>query len=174
MRDTRMHTADPVMPDPWESPFGLLRRFTGDIERLFDSSPRLSPESRLIGEGAWIPSIDVFEKEGSLMIRADLPGLTKDEVDVEVTDEAITLTGERKQEVKEEKEGMYRFERAYGSFYRVVRLPEGVKPEQIKATFTNGVLEVSAPLPPAAKKESRSLRVDIQETAGERKVRSAA
>lgn len=162
MKDTKIRTADLVMPAPWESPFGLLPRFTGDIERLFDFSPRLfSRESLLIGESAWIPSIDVFEKEGSLVIRADLPGLTKDEVDVEVTDEAITLTGERKKEVEEEKEGMYRFERAYGSFYRAVPPPEGVKPEQVKATFTNGVLEEPVPLLPAAKKVSRSRRVDI-------------
>jgi HSP20 family protein len=175
MKEQKLQRWDPFAQTFWENPFGLLHRLTADMERMFDfPTPRLFPrEPRLIGETNWIPSIDVAEKDGSLVIRADLPGLTKDDVSIEVTEEAITLKGERKKELEEEKEGLYRLERAYGSFCRAVPLPEGVKPEDVKATFRNGVLEVTAPLPPA-KKEPKARRVEIQEAAGEKKAKSAA
>jgi HSP20 family protein len=175
MKEQRLQRWDPFSSAFSDNPFGVLRRLTGDMERFFDfPMPGFWPrEPRLIGEAAWIPSIDVFEKDGSLVIRADLPGLTKEDVNIEVTDEAITLKGERKKEIEEEKEGLYRQERAYGSFFRAVPLPEGVKPEDVKATFTNGVLEVTMPLP-TAKKELKARRVEIQEAAGEKQAKSAA
>lgn len=177
MKELKLQRWDPLTPTLWDNPFGLLRRLTGDMERLFEEVPAgrfLPRESRLLGQAQWIPSIDVFEKDGALVVRADLPGLTKDDVDVEVTDEAIILKGERKKEVEEEREGVYRFERAYGSFYRAVPLPEGITTENVKATFKNGVLEVTAPLPPPAKKEAKAKHVEIQEAAGEKKSKSAA
>lgn len=174
MKEQKLQRWDPFAPVFGENPLGLLRRLSADMERLFDfPTSKLFPRApRMIEEAAWIPSIDVFEKDGWLVIRADLPGLTKDDVNVEVTDEAITLKGERKKEIEEEKEGLYRLERAYGSFYRAVPLPEGVKAEDVKATFENGVLEVAVPLPPA-KKEPKARRIEIQEAA-ENKAKSAA
>lgn len=175
MREQRLQRWEPFTPALWDDPFAHLRRLTSDMARLFDLAPARVParEPRLVGEAAWIPSIDVFEKNGTLTIRADLPGLTKDEVTVEVADEAIVLKGERRKEIEEEKEGLYRLERAYGSFYRTVPLPEDVKPEDVKATFTNGVLEVTAPLPPATQ-APKARRVEIQEPHGEKKTKSAA
>ena len=108
-----------------------------------------------------------------MVIRADLPGLTKDDVDIEVTDEAITLKGEAHQGARRGEGGLYRVERAYGGFCRAIPLPDGIKPEEVKATFKNGVLEVTAPLP-AATKKPKARRVEIQETAGEKKAQSAA
>jgi HSP20 family protein len=93
--------------------------------------------------------------------RADLPGLKKEDVKVEVSDGHLAISGERKRE-SEEKKQFYRCEREYGSFYRAVPLPEGVKLEDVKATFADGVLEVSVPLP--AKAESKARTVEIQES----------
>jgi HSP20 family protein len=93
--------------------------------------------------------------------RADLPGLKKEDVKVEVSDGHLAISGERKRE-SEEKKQFYRCEREYGSFYRAVPLPEGVKVEDVKATFADGVLEVSVPLP--AKAEAKARTIEIQES----------
>jgi HSP20 family protein len=87
--------------------------------------------------------------------------MKKEDVKVEVTDGHLAISGERKTEAEEKKENFYRCEREYGGFYRAVPLPEGVKLEDVKATFTNGVLEVSVPLP--AKPEAKARKVEIQE-----------
>ena len=97
----------------------------------------------------WFPKVDVVEKDNRLVTRVDLPGVKKEDVTVEVRDGALVLWGERKTETEDTKRNVYRSECQYGSFYRAVALPDGVKAEDIKATFTNGVLEVSVPLPVA-------------------------
>jgi HSP20 family protein len=91
----------------------------------------------------------------------DLPGMKKDDVSVEVTDGHLTLSGERKHETEEKKDNVYRSEREYGSFYRVVPLPAGVSVEDVKANFADGVLEVSVPLP--AKPAAKMRKVQIEE-----------
>lgn len=158
-----------------ENPFGLLRRMTTDIERLFDEVAFERPglgEPRLLGDARFVPNVDVFEKNGSLIVRADLPGLTKQDVKVEVTDQQLTIQGERKTEFEETREGVYRQERAYGSFYRALPLPEHVKPEDVKATFANGVLEVAMPLP-SAQQLPKPRHVEVQDVSTEKK-KSAA
>ena len=81
------------------------------------------------------------------MVRADLPGLTKDDVNIEVTDEFLTISGERKEEKEEKQEGFYRSERSYGSFYRQIPVPDGAKTENAAATFNNVVLEIKIQVP---------------------------
>ena len=95
----------------------------------------------------------MFEKDNRLVTRVDFPGLKKEDVKVEVTDGHLALSGERKRETEEKKDTFYRSEREYGSFCRTVPLPEGVKLEDIKATFADGVLEVSVPLPARARSQ---------------------
>jgi HSP20 family protein len=112
-------------------------------------------------EPAWNPKIEVFAKDNRLVTRIELPGLKKENVRVEVTDGHLAISGERKREEEEKKEQFYRCEREYGSFYRAVPLPEGVTLEDVKATFADGVLEVSVPLP--AKPEAKVRTVEIQE-----------
>ena len=112
-------------------------------------------------EASWFPEIDVFEKDNRLVTKIDLPGIKKYDVKVEVTDHHLAISGERKTEAEKKKENFYRCEREYGSFYRTVPLPEGVKLEDVKATFSDGVLEVSIPLP--AKLEAKARKVEIQE-----------
>jgi HSP20 family protein len=110
----------------------------------------------------WAPDIDVYQKNDQLIIKADVPGLTKDDVSVDITDDAVTIQGERKAEREEEREGFYRTERSYGNFCRVIPLPEGAITEQAKANFRDGVLEITMPAPPAA---TKSRRLEIAEGA---------
>lgn len=150
-------------------PFALMRKVTEELERTFGDPfwPAFKwPAFRgfAIPETvAWAPKIDVFEKDNRLFTRVDLPGMKKEDVKVEVTDGHLALSGERKQEKEEKKDNVYRTEREYGSFYRAVPLPEGVKLEDVKATFTDGVLEVSVPLP--ARPEANVRKVEIEEPA---------
>jgi HSP20 family protein len=147
-------------------PFALLRQMTSDVERLFDDASFRWPALRALPETkavAWAPQIDVFEKDNRLITRIDLPGMKKDDVKVEVTDGYLTISGERKREKEEKTDDFYRCEREYGTFYRAVPLPTGVKLEDVKAAFSDGVLEVSVPLPVIEAPKVR--KIEIQETA---------
>lgn len=150
-------------------PFALMRQMMPDFDRFFDEAswpgfrwPSLRTRE-IADTAAWSPGIDVFEKDNRLVTKIDLPGMKKEDVKVEVTDGYLAISGERKREKQEEKEEFYRCEREYGSFYRAVPLPEGVKIEDVKAMFAEGVLEVSVPLP--AKAEAKVRKVEIQEPA---------
>ncbi len=121
------------------SPFALMREFTQELDRVFGGEHKLQA-------GAWFPPIECKQLEGKFVISAELPGLKKEDLKVEVADDFVILEGERKQEYKQEKEGFYRTERNYGRFYRSIALPEGAQAEQIKAELSNGVLEVTIPV----------------------------
>jgi len=148
------------------SPFSFMRRFSEEMDRLFGDfgfGRGLASEfGRLADlEGSlWSPQVETFEREGKLIVRADLPGLTKDDINVDITDDAIKIRGERQQEWEENEEGYYRSERSYGSFYREIPLPIGVNREEANATFRNGVLEITMPAPA---RQSSSRRVEIGE-----------
>ena len=101
-------------------------------------------------EAGWVPEMEVFEKDNVLTVRLDVPGLKKEELTVHVVEGFLTVEGERKHETEEEKNHWYRRERTYGKFYRTVTLPEGVTGKDVKATFRNGVLEVTVPVRAAA------------------------
>jgi HSP20 family protein len=155
--------AAPVLP---ASPLSLVRRFAEEMDRFFgdfriDTSPWLDFPFRAGGPGqtAWAPRVDVVEQGGKFVIRADLPGLTKKDVKVEVSDDAISIRGERRQERETKGKGFYHSERSYGSFFRAIPLPEGVAADQATATFRNGVLEVSMPAPPRPAK-ARPLAIE--------------
>lgn len=153
-------------------PFSLLRQMTAELDRVFDDWSSFRPSSLFASSGAatWSPKIEVVEKDNRLVTRVDLPGVRKEDVSVEVADGRLALAGERKRETEERKDGFYRSEREYGSFYRSVPLPDGVKLEDVKATFADGVLEVSVPLP--ARAEVKPRKVQIEDRAGT--VKSAA
>jgi HSP20 family protein len=147
-------------------PFALLRQMTSELDRVFDrplGSTFHWPSLRAFKfpEFAnWSPEIDVFERDNRLVTKVDLPGLKKEDVKVEVTDGYLSISGERKAETEETKDNVYRCERSYGSFHRAVPLPEGVKLEDVKATFANGVLEVSMPLPAKAQAKPRTVQIE--------------
>jgi HSP20 family protein len=147
-------------------PFALLRQMTSELDRVFEAPFGAAfrwPSFRGVAlpEAAnWAPEIDVFERDNRLVTKVDLPGLKKDDVKVEVTDGYLTISGERKAETEEKKDNIYRSERLYGSFYRAVPLPEGAKLEDVKATFADGVLEVSVPLPAKAEAKPRMVKIE--------------
>ena len=132
-------------PSAWASPFSFMRRFGEDMDKLFEDFGFGGPGLARMAD--WSPQVEVTERDGQLIVRADLPGLSKDDVQVELTDDAILIRGQRKQEREEKREGYYRSERSYGSFYRLIPLPKGVKTENATATFRDGVLEITMPAP---------------------------
>jgi HSP20 family protein len=148
-------------------PFALFRQMTSDFDRMFDESAWPSfrwPLARYqtdVEPTTWFPEVDVFEKDNRLVTKIDLPGMKKEDVKVEITDGYLAISGERKSEAEEKKENFYRCEREYGNFYRAVPLPEGAKFEDILATFADGVLEVSVPLPAPVAAKPR--KVEIKE-----------
>ena len=155
------------------SPFEMMRRFSEEMDRAFSrmfESIGL-PQERALGEiGIWSPPIEVFERDGNMVVRAELPGLSKDDIKVEMTDDGLLIHGERKREKEEEGEGWYRSERSYGEFRRLIPMPEGVNVDEAKAKFENGVLEFTAPIPESARRR-RSIPIEI---GGESATRGAA
>ena len=144
-------------------PFAILRQMTSELDRAFDDWPSFRFPSfgqRATESIAWSPKIDVCEKDNRLVTRVDLPGMKKEDVSVEVTDGHLALSGERKRETEEKKNNFYRSEREYGSFCRSIPLPKGVKADDVKATFQNGVLEVTVPLPAAGKPNGRKIPIE--------------
>ena len=152
------------------SPFSIMRRFSEEMDRLFGDfgfeGSLASGFGREFGrladlEGSmWSPQVEAFERNGKLIVRADLPGLTKDDINVDITNDAIKIRGERRQEKEENEEGYYRSERSYGSFYREIPLPSGVHSEAANASFRDGVLEITMPAPA---RQTGSRRIEISE-----------
>jgi HSP20 family protein len=99
------------------------------------------------GPRRWVPAIDLAEREGQLVLRADLPGMDRDDVDVQIKDGVLTVSGERKFENESRGEGYHRVERSFGRFSRSLRLPRGVDAGAVSASFDRGVLEVTVPKP---------------------------
>src|SRR3954453_22657435 len=142
-------------------PFGMMRSMMDQMNRLFGdftgSGPGRSQPSGLsappsstamapgLAQGFWYPQVEVAERGGNLVVCADLPGMRKEEVHLEIHNDFLVLRGERRQEQEQNEAGIYRTERSYGQFYRTVPLPEGVNPDQALANFKDGVLEVTIP-----------------------------
>jgi HSP20 family protein len=103
------------------------------------------------GSRPWIPSTDVWETDSEIVYAFDLPGIPEDKVSVEVEDGSLTVTGERERTERTEGDRFYRFERRFGSFERSIGLPQGVKEDEIKADYKDGVLEIRVPKPEQAK-----------------------
>jgi HSP20 family protein len=146
--------------------FGLGRGF-GD----FGGRSLWNRGLRQLEQSIWSPQIEVSEREGEIIVRADLPGLTKDDVKVEISDDAVTLKGERKHEHEECDESFCRSERSFGRFYRSIPLPDGIDSEKAKADFSNGVLEITIPAP---HHQARRRQVQIGQGSGETEPRAGA
>ena len=139
----------------WD-PARELDSLQSEFNRLFDT---------FLGNGGradvrarrWVPAMDLVETEDSLVLKADLPGLSKDDVNIEVKDDVLTISGERRAEHEEKADGYFRIERAFGGFSRSLTLPAGIDTDSINAEFTDGVLEVRIPKP----EERKPHRVSI-------------
>jgi HSP20 family protein len=145
------------------NPFEFVRQLTEQMFGPILPSAFRGGAGRLLEE-TWSPQIEVFERDGKLVVRADLPGMTPDDVRIEARDNALIIEGERQEERREERGDMLVTERSYGSFYRIIPLPEGVNPEGARAKFDNGVLEIEMDAP---KKQTNSRTISIEKGSGE-------
>ena len=162
---TREEKATIARPDPSvSSPFSLMRRLSDDMERIFEDTwgtrqfPRLFSGVHF-GATKWTPDIEAFERKGEFIVRADLPGMTKDHVNVEVMNDHLIIRGERTEQKEQKDKGYYASERSYGAFHRVLPLPEGVKADEATASFKDGVLEIAMPAGKPAEKHGRQLEI---------------
>jgi HSP20 family protein len=133
----------------WD-PIRELDSLQGDMNSLFD---RFFEGRTANGTTArrWIPAMDLVETEDHLVLRGDLPGMTEDDIDIEIKDDVLTVSGERKAEHEDKGEGYHRVERSFGGFSRSLSLPHGIEADKVEASFNNGVLEVRIPKPAEAK-----------------------
>ena len=106
------------------------------------------------------PAVDVFEQDGNIMVKADVPGLSKDDLEVTATEDSISIKGEFKKEEKVEKEGFYHQERRFGRFFRTIPMPTAIKPDEVKAGFKEGVLEIAAPKAEAEKAKEKRVPIE--------------
>jgi len=161
------------------APFTAMRRMAEDMERLFDAlgfgrslgfGQSLAPldsavdqdvwrEPSALSQATWAPQVEMFRRGDQLVVRADLPGVKKDDVQVEVENGMLSITGERKESHEEHRNDFYRTERSYGRFFRSFALPEGVSGDHCEATFSDGVLEITLPAP---NQQEQSRRIHIR------------
>ena len=144
----------------WD-PFQDLITLQDRMNHIFEQTmARSRGEREGVGASAWSPPVDIYETADSLMLKAELPGLSKDDIDIQVRDNRLTLKGERRHEKETKEENYLRVERVYGTFQRVFSLPTDVQPDKIRATFKDGVLEVIIPKAEAAK--PKHIKVEVK------------
>jgi len=149
---------------PWR-PFSELSRIEREAERLFGDFFRrpllgLTWPEHLREVGFREPAIEIFEERDEVVVKAEIPGLKKDDLDVNISDHYLTIKGEKKQEEEVKKKGYYYSERSYGSFLRTIDLPKEVQTEKARASFKDGVLEVRLPKTEEAKRKEQKIKVE--------------
>ncbi len=157
-RETKVPAKVEASRLPW--PFEAMeKRFEDFFRRPFSMvSPAWWPGLReSLGEIA--PSIDIYEEGDDVVVKAELPGMKKEDIEVNLTEDSITISGEKKKEEKLEKKGYYRHERSYGTFARSFGLPSEVNTEEAKAEFRDGILEIRVPKTEEAKKKVRKVMI---------------
>jgi HSP20 family molecular chaperone IbpA len=120
---------------------------------------RPSSSGAFASRGGWMPQVEVLQRGNDLVVRADLPGLRREDVHLEIDDGMLTVSGERRHHAESDEEGVYHSERSYGHFSRSIPLPPGTDEDAVQARFTDGVLEVTLPLP---REQSRARRIEIR------------
>lgn len=178
-----LQTRGATQAAPWSNygaygggPFSVMRRISDEMDRLFEGfgfgRGALGGEPGWQGAlssggqqdaALWSPHLEMFERDGKLIVTADLPGVRKEDVKVEVDQDAITLQGQRRQEQTSREQGYYRSERSYGSFYRTIPLPEGTNADSATATFRDGVLEIELDAP---RQQQHGRTLEIRDAAG--------
>lgn len=133
------------------SPFRTLQRVADEVARVFEDFGLSRGWGQAPEPGdvmKWVPRVDVTQHQDEVLVRVDLPGMEKDDIRVNVSDQTVTIHGERHRAEKEERDAVYRSERNFGMFCRIIPLPEGTVTDQAKASFNNGVLEIRIPAVP--------------------------
>jgi len=169
------------------NPFAFAQAMSQEMDRLFDTFGGTGQGTRGLstsgsGRGlqqqgnqqmgvqsgralaSWAPQMEVLRRENEIVVRADLPGMSPDDVQIDIEDGVLTISGERRKKEEEREEGFFHTERSYGAFARSIALPEGVDEEKVNARFEHGVLEVTVPLPEQQRQRGR--RVQIQSSVG--------
>lgn len=144
------------MPTPFERMEEMFDEF---FRRPFSRTlwPTLP---RMFEELVPSPSMDLYEEGDNIVVKADLPGMTKEDIEINLSEDSITLSGEKKKEEKVDRKDYHRFERSYGSFRRLIALPVEVQVNKAKASFKDGVLEVKIPKTEAAKKKGHKIKIE--------------
>jgi HSP20 family molecular chaperone IbpA/uncharacterized protein YndB with AHSA1/START domain len=147
-----------------DEPMAVMRKMAEEMEQLFGRFVGRPMTNRAAGQGGmagkWMPSIEILQHENHLHVCAELPGVKKEDVHIEILHDKLTIEGQRHEHRYQAAQGYKRSERSYGRFYRMIPLPPGVDPESIKATMQEGILEIKVPLPMATAQQGR--RIDIQ------------
>ena len=141
------------------SPFSMLQeridRMFDDFTSGFGGLPSLSTSA----DYALMPSLEMHEQDGKLMINAELPGVDEKDIDLSVEDDVLTISGEKKSEFKDKQNGGYRTERMYGRFSRAVRLPFSVDASKVEARYDRGVLKLTIPRPAEAQQKTKKIEI---------------
>lgn len=138
-------------------PFRELKSLQDEMNRLFMTSLPRSFSQEEMASGGWSPSVDIYESENEIVLEAELPGMRREDFEVSIENNVITLKGERRFEKKEEGDNYHRVERSYGSFTRSFSLPRTVSAEETSADFKNGILRVSLP----KREEAKARRIEV-------------
>jgi HSP20 family protein len=148
-------------PETRLAPLGVLRTMSRELDRLFDEAgwPLLGRRAFVTDTSLYAPHLDVFEKDEQLVARMDLPGMKLEDVTVELIEDRLVISGQRKRETEEQHGDWYRSEREFGSFSRTIPVPPGVMAGDIKATFSAGVLEVIVPVPKTITAPKQTIKI---------------
>ncbi len=138
-------------------PFRDLRTLQEEVNRLFSTNLTRGFGEEGIGRGAWNPSVDIYENKDQIVLEAELPGMNRDDFELSVENNVITLRGERHFEKKDDSDNYHRVERSYGSFTRSFTLPQTVSADTATAEYRNGVLRVTLP----KREETKSRRIQV-------------
>jgi HSP20 family protein len=171
-RDEILAYRRPLVPSGWMGDaFPTVRRLADEFDRVFEgfgfggnslwgNSLLRSPWSTDAGTGSWMPPVEVLWRGDRLVVRADLPGVAKDDIQVEVMDGAMSIRGQRRAEHEENRDGFYCSERSYGSFSRTILLPEGAEADKADVNFRDGVLEIT--IPAQGRQERQRHRLEVK------------
>ena len=126
-------------------PFTEMSSFQHDMNRLFSDFLGRAPDRRNISEGLWAPMMDIEETKTDIVVKAEIPGMKKEDIKIQITGDALTISGERRHEEETQEKTYHRIERMYGQFQRVLRLPTEVQSGKTKAAYENGLLTIIIP-----------------------------
>jgi HSP20 family protein len=160
VKKTNKGAVEPYRPFGWLSPFERMEDMFEDFFRRPFGLRRWPAMPRMMEEVEASPSVDIYEEGDNIILKSEMPGMTKEDIEVNLTDDTITLSGEKKKEEKIEKKDYYRLERSFGSFKRSFALPSEVQSDKAKASFKDGVLKITIPKSEAAKKKEKKIKIE--------------
>ncbi|HTY08025.1 MAG TPA: Hsp20/alpha crystallin family protein [Candidatus Edwardsbacteria bacterium] len=141
-------------------PFNELQAFQDDMNHLFSDFFGRVPAKRSLTEGLWAPLMDIEETKDELVIKAEVPGMTKDDIKIQINNDILSISGERKHEEETRDKTYHRIERTYGKFQRIIRMPTEVQSDKTKAAYENGVLTIR--IPKSEKVKPREISIEVK------------